>query len=191
MSSIFKTSNGRHQYPFSNLSLNTPLHGKFSPFSSPCHKTVPTAASLKLEKHSKDITDLKAFKDKYQVDDRNPPISAFRLITLPAPKLFVSLNDLDQVDFPVLSYTISEITNFSAMILDSSPVRKAIGKSFNLSKLMQLIAENYNVTAYHNFTHAFSLLLVSRHLCSSSGRPTTAAKSYEDSSTRSSGSMSS
>jgi hypothetical protein len=38
--------------------------------------------------------------------------------------------------------------------------RKAIGKSFNLLKLIELIADNYNVTAYHNFTHAFSVLQV-------------------------------
>jgi hypothetical protein len=47
--------------------------------------------------------------------------------------------------------------------LESSPERKLISKSFNLNKLISTIAENYNTTAYHNFTHAFSLLLVRPH----------------------------
>lgn len=65
------------------------------------------------------------------------------------------------------------------MILDSSPERKLLGKSFNLNKLISTLAENYNTTAYHNFTHAFSLLLVRSLSLSSSTKPILAVLSSE------------
>lgn len=79
---------------------------------------------------------------------------------IPSPKPFVSLADLNKIEFPALSYKISDLINFSRMIIDANPERKAIGKSFNLDRLLHLISETYLVTAYHNFTHAFSLLIV-------------------------------
>jgi len=106
------------------------------------------------------------FKQKNDISDEEPPLSCFRLITLQQPKLFISLQDLDQIEFPTLSYTISELISFSKMIVEATPERKLIGRSFNLNKLINLIADNYNITAYHNFTHAFSLLLVYLILCS-------------------------
>lgn len=100
------------------------------------------------------------FKEKINYKEAKPPISCLRLIKTEQPKLFVSIKDLNAIDFPVLSYTISELIHFSRLILESSPERKLIAKSFNLNKLISTLAENYNTTAYHNFTHAFSLLLV-------------------------------
>lgn len=110
---------------------------------------------------------------------------------LPQPKLFISLSELNSVDFPMISYTISELVNFSKMIIDANPERRAIGKAFNLSKLILLISENYLITAYHNFTHAFSLLLVSPHPLSSSSSPTDDVPTSAPSSQKNSGSTSS
>ncbi len=51
-------------------------------------------------------------------------------------------------------------------MFEATPERKNIGKTFNLKRLLQLFAESYNITAYHNFSHAFSVLLVYNNLFS-------------------------
>lgn len=172
MSSFSKSSHGR-QLPFSSLSLNQ-NYQFFSATNTPLSKTQSTLFS-KPEKHTKETTDLKKFKEKYNINDENPPISCLRLIKTHTPKMFISLDDLNKVNFPVVSYSISDLINFSRLILDSSPERRIIAKSFNTTKLIQLLAENYNVVAYHNFTHAFSLLLVLPIRHSFSTKPTTDA----------------
>jgi hypothetical protein len=81
-------------------------------------------------------------------------------VRLPQPTPFITLADLNKLDFVSLAYPIKQLVLFSKTIFDASPERRAIGKSFNLLRLIELLAENYNVTAYHNFTHAFSVLQV-------------------------------
>ena len=103
---------------------------------------------------------MKAFKEKENISDLDPPISCFTLINNPQPKLFISLEDLHRLDFPILSYTTAELISYSKLIIDANLERRHIGKAFNLTRLIELIAENYNVNAYHNFSHAFSVMLV-------------------------------
>lgn len=189
MSSFSKSSQPRHHFPFSTLSLNH-NYQSFSATSTPLAKTYSTAF-LKSEKHNKETTDLKNFKEKYQIEDQSPPISCLRLIKTHPPKMFISLEDLNKVNFPVISYSINDLVNFSRLILDSSPERRIIAKSFNTTRLIQLLAENYNVTAYHNFTHAFSLLLVTSILFSSYIRLIIDAIASKRCSPKRSGSMSS
>ena len=171
MSSIYKSTHTRHSYPFANLNLNTNFTVKSSPLnsigirpsSSYYSKPEKQEKEDKHEKHdkpNKNQTDLKSFKEKFNINENNQSISCLKLITTSSPKLFINLKELNMIDFPVLSYTLSELCDFSKMIFESNNERKLIGKSFNLNKLIHLIAENYLVTAYHNFTHAFSLLLV-------------------------------
>lgn len=173
MSSLSKNRQPKHHLPFNSLSLNQ-QYSSFSASSTPLTKTFSNTFS-KPEKHSKDTTDLKNFKAKYRIKDESPTISCLRLIKTHTPKMFISLEDLNKVNFPVISYSINDLVNFSRLILDSSSERRIIAKSFNTTRLIQLLAENYNVTAYHNFTHAFSLLLVLFCLFSFCIRPTIAA----------------
>jgi hypothetical protein len=189
MSSFSKSSHSRHYMPFSTLSLNL-NYQPFSATSTPLPKTHSTAF-LKQEKQNKDSTDLKNFKEKYQIEDQFPPVSCLKLIKTHPPKMFISLEDLNKVNFPVISYSINDLVNFSRLILDSSPERRMIAKSFNTTRLIQLLAENYNVTAYHNFTHAFSLLLVPSILYSSCTKLTIDAIASKRCFLRRSGSMSS
>ena len=69
-------------------------------------KKAPSSRWSKLEKHNKNITDVQAFKNRYNLNDCPPPLSCFRLQNFPPPKPIVDLVDLDKLDFPVLSYTI-------------------------------------------------------------------------------------
>jgi len=68
------------------------------------------------------------------------PISCLKLVNTSSPKLFINLKELNMIEFPVLSYTISELCDISKMILENNSERKLIGKSFNLNKLIHLIA---------------------------------------------------
>jgi hypothetical protein len=104
-------------------------------------------------------TDYRLFREKEQISEENQ-LSCFRLITLPPPAPFVTITDLDKLEFSALSYPIKQLVGYAKTIFDANVERRAIGKSFNLLKLIELLAENYNVTAYHNFTHAFSVLQV-------------------------------
>lgn len=92
------------------------------------------------KKKRKDTTDIKAFKEKEHIADMDIPLSCFQLISLSQPKLFVQLQDLDKIEFPSLSYTTAELISFSKMIIESSMERKRIAKTFNLNKLIELIA---------------------------------------------------
>ena len=94
MSSFFKMSQSRASTPFGPLSLNS---SQTSSVSTPMNKTSSTLFSSKSEKHNKETTDLKAFKEKYQINLTSPPLSCLKLIQVPQPKLFVSLNDLNQI----------------------------------------------------------------------------------------------
>lgn len=82
------------------------------------------------------------------------------MINLPQPTPFITITDLNKLDFSSLSYPIKQLVIYAKTIIDSNLERRSVGKSFNLLKLIELIAENYKVTAYHNFTHAFSVLQV-------------------------------
>lgn len=57
------------------------------------------------KKHKKDTTDLRLFKEKEQIKENDFPIDCFKLISYQQPKFFVSLEELNQIDFPMLSYT--------------------------------------------------------------------------------------
>lgn len=104
-------------------------------------------------------TDYKIFKEKYQINEETQ-LSCLTLITLSQPNPFITITDLNKLEFPALAYPIKNLVNYSKSIIEAHPERRAIGKSFNLLKLVELIAEHYNITAYHNFTHAFSVLQV-------------------------------
>lgn len=116
--------------------------------------------------------DLKLFRDQ-QENNEEPAISCLELVRLPQPSPFITITDLNKLEFSSLAYPIKQLILFSKTIFDASPERRVIGKSFNLLRLIELLAENYNVTAYHNFTHAFSVLQVFPVPCSCSTSPTT------------------
>ena len=59
------------------------------------------------KKDKKNTTDLIAFKEKEQISDTEPPIDCFKLMTYQQSTFFISLNELNNIDFPVMSYTIS------------------------------------------------------------------------------------
>ena len=61
----------------------------------------------KQRRHKKDTTDIVLFKEKEQISDIDPPLSCFKLISYLPPKFFVSLEDLNRIDFPMLSYSTS------------------------------------------------------------------------------------
>lgn len=131
-------------------------------------------------------TDYKIFKEKYGITE-DIQLSCFNLITLPLPTPFITITDLNKLEFPALAYPIKQLVNYSKTIIDSNLERRAIGKSFNLLRLIELIAEHYNITAYHNFTHAFSVLQVQTLPFSSFTRPTIDLRPYDAASLKNSG----
>lgn len=104
-------------------------------------------------------TDYKIFLEKQEGSEESLP-SCFSLIVLPTPNPFVTIPELNKLEFCALAHPIKNLVGYSKTIIEANPQRRAIGKSFNLLRLIELIAEHYNITAYHNFTHAFSVLQV-------------------------------
>lgn len=65
-----------------------------------------------------------------------------------------------QTDFPVLSYSLHNLAEFAIMILKESQYCNNQEKQLMTKILVHLIASNYNIISYHNFSHAFSLMQV-------------------------------
>lgn len=109
------------------------------------------------------------------------------MVKLSFPSSFVTTADLNRLDFSPLSYQVKDLILYAKAILESDHDRKILSRSFNLLKLIQLIARNYNINPYHNFTHAFSVLLVTITLFSCSFRPTTDPSNSKRASPKNSG----
>lgn len=87
--------------------------------------------------------------------------------------------DLNRLDFSPLSYQVKDLILYAKAILEADHERKILSRSFNLFKLIQLIAKNYNINPYHHFTHAFSVLLVTMTLLSYFFSPTTDLSNFK------------
>jgi len=145
-----------HTSSTTDLAIQKPY---FTIFNAPSTKTLPVTPQ-NLERESKmKKTDYKLFREK-ELIDQEEPLSCFQLITLSPPSPFVTIIDLNKIEFSALSYPIRQLVGYAKSMFDANLERRAIGKSFNLLKLIELLAENYNATSYHNFTHAFSVLQV-------------------------------
>ncbi len=87
--------------------------------------------------------------------------SSFALINVPKKNPNVTLKELTQPNFSVLSYSIQDLINFSTEILYSNSYAKLIFSKKQTEELVTAIATSYNKLSYHNFSHAFSLMQVS------------------------------
>lgn len=117
---------------------------------------VPATSSNRLN-----LTNIQLFKLSTKQQSQDYP-SAFALIRdLPfTPAKKVTLHHLEQINFPVLMYTVKELVEFSTSILLTSEYAAINFSESTLQKLMETVALRYNDIAYHNFSHAFSLTLV-------------------------------
>ena len=79
----------------------------------------------------------------------------------------VTVEDLTRNEFPVLKYSIQSLVEFSKTMLETSQFCRINFPGKIVRKIVNLIADNYHSVAYHNFSHAFSLMLVSLSLSSS------------------------
>ena len=86
--------------------------------------------------------------------------SSFALINVPKKNPNVTLKELTELNFSVLSYSIQDLINFSTEILYSNSYAKSIFTRQQTEELVTAIATCYNKISYHNFSHAFSLMQV-------------------------------
>lgn len=133
-------------------------------------------------------SDFKTFKIKHRPHELEH-FNCFNLIKIPYPSSFVTNADLLRLDFSPLSHSVKELIIYAKSIIESNFERKMIGKSFNLLRLIQLIADSYRAEAYHNFTHAFSVLLVPQKIFSSYFNHTADQNNSKKSSLKSNGFM--
>lgn len=108
------------------------------------------------------MTNIDLFRSSTQDQQALYP-SAFSLIkNVPhTASKHVTLASLTQGNFPVLMYKIKDLVWFSTMMLQTSSFASNKYTPKHLKKLVQSIALKYNSVPYHNFSHAFSLALVS------------------------------
>lgn len=79
----------------------------------------------------------------------------------------ITLDDLKDFRFPVLAYKTRDLAIFAEMILkENEYFINEVKDSKTLGKLVTEISLHYNIVSYHNFSHAFSLSLVSFFLTS-------------------------
>ena len=63
-------------------------------------------------------------------------------------------------NFAPLEHSIKDLVEYSKMILETSQFCRINFPGKVVRKMVNLLSDNYNTVAYHNFTHAFSLFLV-------------------------------
>lgn len=85
--------------------------------------------------------------------------SAFELIRLAphADPSEVTLQHLLLPSFPVLSFRVRELVGFAGLLLKDNSFAQGFS---GIQQLFGMIAQNYNSVSYHNFSHAFNLMLV-------------------------------
>lgn len=76
------------------------FHIPTSPRNSPSH------SENKEYKINLGASNLKNFRDKRRGEGETEELECFKLITLPKPSFFTSLDDLNRLEFPVLSYSM-------------------------------------------------------------------------------------
>jgi hypothetical protein len=55
---------------------------------------------------------------------------------MPKAQHSISLSDLNKIEFSPLPYSIKKLAGFSQLILEGNQERKALGKTFNLPRLI-------------------------------------------------------
>jgi hypothetical protein len=84
-------------------------------------------------------TDYKLFREREEIEEETQ-LSCFALIDLPAPTPFITITELNKLEFCALSYPIKQLVGHAKSMFDANLERRAIGKSFNLLKLIELLA---------------------------------------------------
>lgn len=159
-----------------HLSIATdiqPLEERQINYFSAVNSCKRPCSAIKRNKRSsrKQTTDFKTFKMNNNAKYESFPLIG--LVKLSFPSSFITTADLNSLYFSPLSYQVKDLILYARAILEADHERKILGRSFNLLKLIRLISKNYNANPYHNFTHAFSVLLVNIALISCFFNPTT------------------
>ena len=72
----------------------------------------------------------------------------------------IGLKELMNPEFAVLQYTIKQLIECSKLILETSHFCRINFPGKIVRRMVTLFADNYHLVAYHNYSHAFSVLLV-------------------------------
>ncbi len=64
------------------------------------------------------------------------------------------------INFKSLNYSVEQLCKMSSSLLEEKGKCRELMKEKDLQRLLRHISEEYNINGYHNFTHAFSVLLV-------------------------------
>ncbi len=107
-----------------------------------------------------DDTDINLFKAKFKAKKLSyiPEIDLFQP---PERRQNVDIKELRDFTFPYMSYSIEELTKFCQTIFTEGNYHEVlkVDKSY-MANIAKAIAGEYNICAYHNFTHGFSALHV-------------------------------
>ena len=73
------------------------------------------------------------------------------------------LEDLRNVNFPILSYSNNSLIYIAGVGLKSTAfAAEQMMEPGRIDSFIERVCLNYNVTSYHNFSHGFSVFLVRR-----------------------------
>ncbi len=111
------------------------------------------------------MTDIEAFYWQNSINSTLDILPTFDMIDLPkrTPNMNynkVTLESLNDIDFPILNYTGEELAYFSAKMLLNNDFAQKTFDPDTISSLIEKIALKYNIVSYHNFSHPFSLSIV-------------------------------
>ena len=106
-------------------------------------------------------SDYESLLQKMERDGLSRP-EIFDIIQLPrADGNPASLLDLNNINFSIISESNNTICYLAALALKNSSFVAEQGiKAGRIDSFIEMICMNYNVTSYHNFSHAFSVFLV-------------------------------
>ena len=84
------------------------------------------------------------------------------IITIPKQsKLPPTLEDLNNINFPILSYSNNSLIYLAGLILKNTAlVSEQAIRSAKIDTFIEKVSLKYNITSYHNFSHGFSVFLV-------------------------------
>lgn len=110
--------------PFQQLSkLQTASESRFQPYCQvwQVHSPKVTLPPLKSQsKFNRSKSNLDYLFDTLNDQNNTEQIDCLKFISIPKPIKFPSLNDFNQLSFPVLCYSIQEQINLSKAIFDLS-----------------------------------------------------------------------
>ena len=102
---------------------------------------------------------------------KEPLVDILKIVKIVKPHKFpgkigviylVTSGDLMDVNFPTLAYENQELVALAGILMKGTAFAQGqIVETEKIDQVMMKVSKHYNVASYHNFSHGFSVFLVS------------------------------